>query len=321
MGHAIEITEDGSAAMFAVSRHPVWHGLGQRVDTVLTAEQALKEARLDWGVEKEPVYLKRNVGGEETFVPVEDRFSVTRVQDQKSLGFVGGDYVPFQNHEAFDFFDSLVDSGEAKYETAGALYGGKRIWLTAKLPDTMEVAGGDGLDLYIYLETSHDGSKATTVGISPVLIVCQNTLNMAMNAARQSFAIRHTESAKGKVQEARETLKLTFKFADVFKTTSDVLCTTDVTDEVFAKILEANMFPQPKQTPKNIAAIIANRHDSQTIRDETRMTAWGAVQALTEWSQHMRPFRTEEARMRANVGGWGQSLASKVTKELVAVGK
>lgn len=317
MGHALEIKENGEASMFAVSRHPVWHGLGQRVDAALTAEAAIKEARLDWGVEKEGVYLKRGAG----YVQIPDRFSVTRIQDQKSLGFVGADYVPFQNHEAFDFFDTLVASGEAKYETAGALYGGKRIWLTAKLPETMEVAGGDAADMYLYLETSHDGSKATTVGISPVLIVCQNTLNMAMSRAKQSFSIRHTESAKGKVQEARETLQLTFKFQGEFQKDADVLCQQAVTDELFTEILLANFFNQKVQTPKNVAAIIANRHDSGTIRDETRMTAWGAVQALTEWSQHQRTFRTDESKMRANVGGWAQSLASKVTKDLLLVGK
>lgn len=319
MAHELEIKDNGEASMFAVSRHPVWHGLGQRVDSALTAEQAIKEARLDWGVEKEPVYLKRTVGGESLYVTVPDRFSVTRIQDQKTLGFVGADYVPFQNHEAFDFFDTLVASGEAKYETAGALYGGRRIWLTAKLPETMQVAGGDAADMYLYLETSHDGSKATTVGISPVLIVCQNTLNMAMARAKQSFSIRHTESAKGKVQEARDTLQLTFKFQDEFQKEADALCLKDVTDEQFEAILLANFFNQKVQTPKNVAAIIANRHDSGTIRDETRMTGWGAVQALTEWSQHARTFRTDEAKMRANVGGWAQGLASKVTKDLLKV--
>lgn len=319
MAHGLEIKENGEAAMFAVSRHPVWHGLGQRVDAALTAEQAIKEARLDWGVEKEPVYLRRNIGGEAMYIPVEDRFSVTRIQDQKTLGFVGKDYVPFQNHEAFDFFDTLVASGEAKYETAGALYGGRRIWLTAKLPETMSVAGGDAADMYIYLETSHDGSKATTVGISPVLIVCQNTLNMAMSRAKQSFSIRHTESAQGKVQEARDTLQLTFKFADAFQKEADELCLKAVTDDAFEQILLANMVQQKVQTPKNVAAIIANRHDSGTIRDETRMTGWGAVQALTEWSQHARTFRSDESKMRANVGGWAQGLATRVTKDLLSV--
>lgn len=317
MAHDLEIKEDGSAAMFAVSRNPVWHGLGQRVDDVLTAKEAIKEAKLDWSVSKEPVYLKRK----DEFIVMDDHFSVTRDQDGKSLGFVGKDYVPFQNWEAFDFFDSLVDSGEAKYETAGALYGGKRIWLTAKLPETMEVAGGDAADMYLYLETSHDGSKATTVGISPVLIVCQNTLNMAIARAKQSFSIRHTESAQGKVAEARETLQLTFKFTEEFKKAADSMCGIDVTDEIFAEIMKKNMFWQPKATPKNIDAIIANRHDSGTIRDETRMTAWGAMQSLTEWSQHMRAFRTDESKMRANVGGWAQGLATKVERELLTLAK
>jgi phage/plasmid-like protein (TIGR03299 family) len=302
--------------MVAVERHPVWHGLGQRVADVMTAEEAIREANLDWSVDKEQTYVRRG----DKYEVIPDRFAVTRDRDLKILGFVGPDYVPFRNAEAFNFFDTLVDSGAAKYETAGALFGGKRIWLTAKLPDEMQVAGGDAANMYLYLETSHDGSKATTVGLSPVLIVCQNTLNMAMASAKQSFAIRHTESAAGKIQEARETLQLTFKYVDVFKQQADELCMVKVSDEVFSQILEANMVPQPKAVPKNIAAIIANRHESGTIRDETRMTAWGAVQSLTEWSQHKRAFRNDESKMRANVGGWAQSLASKVTKDLLKAG-
>lgn len=317
MAHELEISEDGTASMFAVSRHPVWHSLGQRVDSALTAEQAIKEAHLDWSVSKEPVYLLRDNGGKPVYVQMPGHFSVTRDQDQVSLGFVGADYVPFSNHEAFSFFDSIVGSSEAKYETAGALYGGRRIWLMAKLPETMLVAGGEAVDQYLYLETSHDGSKATTVGISPVVIVCQNTLNMAMSRAKQTFSIRHTESAQGKIAEARETLQLTFKYQDEFKREVDALVTQSLTDERFAEILKANMYWQPKATPKNIEAIVTNRATSTTIRDEQRGTAWAAVQSTTEWAQHLRPFRTDESRMKATMGGWAQGLANKVTKDLV----
>lgn len=318
MAHALEIDKKtGDAAMFAVSRHPVWHGLGQRVDEAVTAEEAIKLARLDWSVSKEPVYLLRENSGKKVYVPLEGAYSVTRDQDQKSLGFVGADYVPFQNWEAFAWFDSLVDSGEAKYETAGALYGGRRIWMMAKLPETMLVAGGEAVDQYLYLETSHDGSKATTVGISPVVIVCQNTLNMAMSRAKQTFSIRHTQSAAGKIAEAREALQLTFKYQDEFKREVEALVTLDLTDELFAEILKANMVWQPKATPKNIEAVVTNRLNSPTIRDEQRKSAWGAVQSLTEWSQHHRAYRTDESKMKASMGGWAQGLATKVTKDLV----
>jgi hypothetical protein len=95
----------------------------------------------------------------------------------------------------------------------------------------------------------------------------------------------------------------------------------ELTDEVFSEILKTNMVWQPKATPKNIAAIIANRHDSGTIRDEQRKTAWGAVQSLTEWAQHHRGYRTDESKMKASMGGWAQSLATKVTRDLLELAK
>jgi phage/plasmid-like protein (TIGR03299 family) len=320
MAHELEILENGDASMFIVERHPVWHGLGERVSECLTARAAIKKAKLDWSVFKEPVGVFRTIDGVGQWVPQDDQFAVTRDRDQKILGYVGKDYVPFVNSEAFDFFDHLVDSEEAKYESAGALYGGKRIWLAAKVNESLLVAGQEVLDMYLYLETSHDGSRATTVGISPVLPLCANTLNMAMSRAKQTFSIRHTESANGKIQEARETLQLTFKFGEEFKRETEILMATDVTDQIFEEILKAHMVPQPKATPRNISTIITMRHESPRMRDETRTTAWGSVQALTEWSQHAREYRTAESRMKANMGGWAQGLATKVTKDLLALG-
>jgi phage/plasmid-like protein (TIGR03299 family) len=305
--------------MFAAGRHPVWHGLGQRCDESATAEEAIKLARLDWSVRKEPVGLLRTIDGKQVWVAQDDQFAVTRDEDDRVLGYVGRDYVPFQNWSAFDFLDSLVASKEAKYETAGALFNGRRIWVMAKLPEHIEVAGGEKIEQYLYCETSHDGSKATTVGISPVAIVCANTLNMAIGRTRQSFAIRHTESAQGKIAEARQTLELTFKHNEEFKLQVDKLVTQDLTDELFAEILKANMVWQPKATPRNIEAIVANRRDSGTIRDEQRATAWGGVQSLTEWSQHHRAYRTDESKMKASMGGWAQGLATKVTKDLLTL--
>lgn len=301
--------------MFAVDRHPVWHGLGQRVSEALTAEQAIKEAHLDWSVRKEPVGLFRNG----KWVAQDDQFAVTRDEDDAVLGYVGKDYKPFQNWAAFDFLDSLVASGEAKYETAGALFNGRRIWVMAKLPEHIEVAGGEAVERYLYCETSHDGSKATTVGISPVVIVCQNTLNMAIGRTRQSFSIRHTESSQGKIAEARQTLEIAFKRDDELKDSVDTLVMTELVDDVFAEILKTQMVWQPKATPRNIETILSNRRTSPTIRDEQRTTAWGAVQSLTEWSQHLRDFRTDESKMKASMGGWAQGLATKVTKDLLTL--
>jgi phage/plasmid-like protein (TIGR03299 family) len=162
MSHELEILEDGTASMFSGENLTPWHGLGTVVEGVVTAEEALKLAHLDWSVEKQPIYL-----GSGTVIP--DRHAIVRDRDQKPLGVVGSDYVTFQNVEAFSFFDTVTDKGgEAHYTAAGSLFGGKRIFLTAKVGDTITVAGDDDHDLYLLLTTSHDGSRAFTAATTMI---------------------------------------------------------------------------------------------------------------------------------------------------------
>lgn len=141
MAHDLEM-KDGNASMMYTGDTP-WHGLGTRVDHITTASEAIELAGLDWEVEPTPIYTKQG----NDFVQVPKRASITRKTDGKSFGVVSNGYKPVQNHESFTFFDNLVDSGDAKYETAGALSGGQRIWITAKIGDTMQIAGEDSHDM------------------------------------------------------------------------------------------------------------------------------------------------------------------------------
>ena len=160
MAHELEINADGSARMFYSGETP-WHGLGTKVLEVQTAEKALKLGGLDWLVEKVPAWDQLPDG---EFVQVPGGFYVRRTEDNKILGRVGGDYNPIQNVEAFTFFDQLVDSGEAKYETAGSLFGGKKIWLTAQIGDTFDVCGEDYKG-YLLISNTHDGSRSFTAAL------------------------------------------------------------------------------------------------------------------------------------------------------------
>lgn len=296
-----------------------WHGLGKPVDHLMTAHECITEADLDWGVEKREIFIKSTSPNypANTYCLVDDRFAVVRDTDEKALGIVGGDYKVFQNRQAFEFFDNLVDSGEAKYDTAGALHGGKRIWLTAKVPQNIEVAGGDEHELYILLSTSHDGSLAIRGDVTPIRVVCTNTQQLAFARAKMTWSVTHREGIEGKVAEAREALKLTFKGVDSFKALADRMASVKVTDDEFKAIMEKAFPAQKYQLEKNLAAVVANRNESQTIFDEMRPNGWGAYNSLTEWLDHGKTYRSGEARMKSLTGGYAQVIRSRVASGIL----
>ncbi len=178
---------------FVAYRQPGWHGLGQVVEEELTAESAIQKAMLDWEVELHPLYSSVMSADGVEVVPVEDKFAVIRkhplLGERDALGVVGTRYTPIQNREVFNFLDALVDSGSS-YETAGSIDGGKKIFITMRMPNGILVGGKDKSDMYIFATTSHDGSFSLSVALTAVRVVCQNTWRMARRASQYKHTIR-----------------------------------------------------------------------------------------------------------------------------------
>ena len=167
-----------------------WHGLGKQVDGDMSPEQMLKAAQIDWTVSKRPAYTvdKPNCWnivdptGEAGFLRCPDNYFLVRDSDNKILSPCGEGYVPFQNSEVMDFFKKFTEAGSMTMETAGSLKEGKDIWGLAKLKDEFALAGGDEVGGYLLLNNSHQVGKAMTVMFTPIRVVCNNTLTMALNA-------------------------------------------------------------------------------------------------------------------------------------------
>lgn len=315
MAHELEILQDGSASMFYVGATP-WHGMGTEVEGVLTAAEAIKRAHLDWVVEKAPIYVKRGEG----FMEINDRYEIRRDRDLKVLGIVGPDYKIIQNREAFDFFDTIVDDGEAKYETAGSLFGGKRIWLTAKIGDEILFAGEDPHHLYLLLTTSHDGSRALTAAVTMIRAVCNNTVTMGLSQAKAVWSMTHKQDLAGKVAEARDTLGLTFKYRDEFDKEIERLLKVGVTNDQFKKIIEGVLPEQKRQKEKNVARLMDIFENEPTIKDTAAAgNGWGAYNAMTYWLGHAREVRSLEARMTSEIGGFGSKLRDKTRRGVLAL--
>ena len=190
--------------MFYVRETP-WHGLGKRVNEALNSKEALTAAGLEWSVIQEPIYT-------ETKELIEGYKANVRDTDRQVLGVVTDRYKIVQNQEAFAFTDELLGEG-VRYETAGSLQGGRKVWLLAHLPHEY-IISGERISPYLVFFNSHDGSGAIKAAITPIRVVCQNTLNLALSTAKRSWSMIHTGDIKGKMQEAKDTLFMAEKYMD-----------------------------------------------------------------------------------------------------------
>ena len=166
--------------MFYVREKP-WHGLGTCVEEAPTSADALRLAGLDWEVKQRNIQV---CGG----AKIENFKANVRSSDGAVLGVVSDRYQIVQNAEAFSFTDELI-GGDVRYETAGSLQNGKKIWLLARMPAQKIV--GDDVEPYLCFSNTHDGSGSIRVCMTPIRVVCNNTLNLALNSAVRSWSTKH----------------------------------------------------------------------------------------------------------------------------------
>lgn len=313
MTHDIERDASGRASFFSAREVP-WHHLGTVTKEAQTAHGAMIESNLDWGVDLFPLFTQ--IDGD--FHEVDDRKAVVRSSDHKVLGTVGTHYVPFKNAEAFQFMDNLVDSGEAKYETAGALRGGKIVFLTLKVPCDILIGGEDLHELYLLLRTSHDGTKAISVYVTPIRVVCQNTLALATygRVVKQKWSVTHVSTVHGRLAEARNSLNMTFKYVDEFKKIGDRLLSIKLNSGEFDQLLD-RVLPNRPKTQSVKLQITGIYNTSPTIRYPG--TAWGALNAISEYFDWYRRSGSEEARFINTIDGVGAKARNTATALLLTM--
>lgn len=311
MAHEIETHGTQAAAVFA--RQDAWHRLGTTVrDRAFTAEEAMTLGHLGgWDVRKLPLTTAEVSDGDVTPIEVPG-FATVRTNpftDQpEALGVVGGGYTPLQNEDHAEFLNLLADESGAIFDTAGSLRGGRQVFITMQLPDSLTIGGTDRVDLNIAALNSHDGSSAFRILVTPVRVVCANTQSAALSRHESSFSIRHTRNAKAAVQTAREALGLTFTCVDAFQAEAEQLIQQSMTDAAFDALIDATFGKTQAEATNRIRETERRRRsrlhwlfaDAATqagIRD----TAWAGYQAVAEYVDHYAPVRAkgDEATARA----------------------
>jgi phage/plasmid-like protein (TIGR03299 family) len=294
MAHELE-TQNGKTS-FASFREPAWHGLGTVFTEEKTTAEMLDAANLsNWNVRLEDVNIPTHLSSDKSYQYVV-RTNPTDNTQTDILGVVGERYHVLQNEDLFSFGDNILDGG-GRWETAGAIRGGRVVFgsLALERETVLDPTGvADKVKTYLLINTSHDGSIAIQASITPVRVVCANTLNLALgskrgkkNGIKQSFKIRHTQTANGKVQIARETLGLANAYMDAFDVMAKQMIEKEITAQDFNNIILA-AYPKPEKDSKGAIKKWETKVD--TINDiytgefngMIAGNAWGAFNALTE---------------------------------------
>ncbi len=273
--------------MFSV-RKKTWHGLGTIVMEAPTSADALRIAGLDWNVTQEPIYTD--------FSGTIDGYKANvRDSDKKVLGVVSDRYKVVQNVDAFSFTDELLGKG-VQYETAGSLQEGRKVWLLARLPREYIIAG-ERISPYLVFSNTHDGSGSVKVAITPVRVVCNNTLNLALATANRSFSMIHTGRIQDKMQEAKETLFMAEEYLDCFGVEFEQLRRQKMTDEQVKEYVE-QLLPMEKETTsiqsKNIIRLredmMKRYYDAPDLK-KVGNNAYRFINAVSDFATHADPLR------------------------------
>ena len=274
-------------SMFYVRETP-WHGLGIRVKAAPSSKDALIYAGLDWKVIQEPVYT-------DSQELIEGYKANVRDSDRRVLGVVTDRYKVIQNEEAFAFTDALLGEG-VRYETAGSLQGGKKVWMLARMPHEYIITG-ERISPYLLFSNTHDGSGAIKVALTPIRVVCNNTLNLALSTAKRSWSMIHTGDIQGKLQEAKDTLLLADRYMDSLGKEFENLRMKSMTDKQVMEYIEVLLPVEEDGTMKQKRNIEHLREDlkmryfdAPDLQDVGK-NAYRFINAVSDFATHAQPLR------------------------------
>lgn len=276
--------------MFSVREKP-WHGLGEIVEEAPTVEDAIRLAGLDWKVVQSDVF-----DDQQCRVP---GFKLNiRETDRAVLGLVSDRYKVLQNADAFAFGDELLGKG-VKFETAGSLAGGRRNFILARMPEGFKILD-DEIEPYMVLTNSHDGSSGVTVAMTPIRVVCQNTLNFALSRANRKWSARHMGNLDERIEEARETLELGKNYLEALKAECEQMNQVKFSDDVAEKMVK-ELIPvkedaseRAKQNAIELQTMLMQVYKTTDDLQNLNKGAYRFVNAVSDFATHREPKRNTE---------------------------
>ena len=323
-----------------------WHGLGEKVEDNLTPEEMLVKAGLDWSVSKRPMYFadKPNTWdlndprAEAKLLRASEHYAIVRDTDNRVLSHCGEGFVPFQNHETMSFFKKFTKAGQMQMDTAGSLSNGERIWGLAKIKKGFKLAGGDEIEGYLLMANSHKVGSAMTIMFTPIRVVCNNTITLALNTEGLTgkFRVLHLQMFDEEImRSAEQALGISGEQMKQFTEQAEFLASKKATEEkvntFIAELFQKNLLVErakhnnPKSLPplheefaKNASAVKEAIETSPGSNlASAKGTWWGALNGVTYVMDHAKKAKTRD---HALTSAWfGASAITKRTALTKAV--
>ncbi len=306
-----------------------WHGLGTQIPADVSSVEMIVAAGLDWLVEKRAARGASKLRNGDAL-----RYEVVRLprnnkESETLLGVVSRRYEPLQNREAFDFFDPMISEGKARYETAGALGDGERVWVLAQMPDAIRVVPGDDCVKYLLLSNTHNGQGAVTVKFTAIRVVCQNTLMLSLQDGQQAIRVRHSKIMGERLAEVSAIIETATEIyastAELFRKMAEVVLNDQMFESYLKLVFPKTAHQEKRRTePKrwaHIRRVYRSTPDLQT--GGVKGTLWAAYNAVTRFEDYKdgRANETPDERLDRVWFGGGANiklLALKKAKELIS---
>lgn len=295
MAHEIE--------SIAYANQTPWHGLGTKVDANVSIEEMLVASGLNWTVSHQPVYAHIGKEGEQRQeIRVKGHYALVRDSDKRVMTLASKAWKPVQNSEMLEFFREYTAQGGAKLETAGSLRGGRHVWALADLGTGFKVGGKDEVRGYLLFSSSHEVGKSTKIKIVATRVVCANTMAIAMREKGHQYTQSHINAFNA--EAAKEHIALANEEIASFGKEAAKLNKIKIDQEKTVELLWANLRNAPegltmaqKMDPENQPATLkAILHSIEKAPGAAPGTAWGVLNGVTYWADHLAG-KTQQARL------------------------
>ena len=274
----------------------LWDGLGKDVTEANSAYEVCKLAGLDYKVRTEPLFTRD--GMQVKNMVATRRYDVVENVEIPSTvyGTVTSRYTPVQNHQGFEFIDSLFGNAGFEVETAGQFDDGKIVWVEAKMPERVMV--GEKIMPYLVFTNRHDGKGSVRIFLTPVRVVCRNTLNYAIKGAQdRTFSVKHTSSANVKLEQARRTVENYHHYLDAMEKTIEKQKRILLSDKHVSNFLD-QLFPvKEDMTAREYQNVMSNRQEVEVMYktvedlDGYENSGFKFVNVVSDWATHHEPSR------------------------------
>lgn len=325
MSHEIDRSNGRANFAFNSEGGKPWHRLGVAVPGLMTVSEALTAGGLDFEVTKRPIFVAES--DDEFALPsirIPRHFATVRTDSNEPLGVVGANYTVVQNRDALKVFDPLFGEGQAIIETVGSLKGGRRAFMLAKVPEVVEIVPGDAIERYLLFSNSHDVSSAVEILFTPVRVVCQNTLSVAIGEAKERrtgrVSIRHTASARARLETVGNLLDAERDYFKRIRAAYAYMAKRDVKRADVAAFV-SGLFPGKvdKDSGKVKVSTKTRKRRQDVVKafeespgsDKAGDTGWGLFNAATWFIDHERKLPKGSDQWEASVIGSGVDLRQK----------